>query len=431
MRIGIVLAAWVMTAVGFGQEYFVQPATGNDGNDGLTSATAFATLARGVRDLQPGDTLRIVDPGEPIRESLRFPRVNGTPEQPVTVDGGGALLCGFDVVAAEKWSDAGGGLFEYSFPAALATNCHPLLRIDGREVKRETKGDELPEGGYAWIDHIKLRYRPVGGRLPDMLEVTVRESCVQIQSSSYIRIRNLRVEGAHNDGFNMHGDCKGLVFENIEGRYNGDDGFSAHEDVTAAVCGGYFHHNSYGIEDISASQTSFFGVRVENNRTGAHFAGGFHALVDCTVRDNETAQVLVDPGTAPGGEFGGVKTGPMYAGLVFLRNTGLDGGKGGLVVQKGASAMAIRCRIRGAENGLVLRDGATVDFRASSVDDCVAAEVVVDKSRLMQDQNRFYPGRFTVDGTSYGAEQWSDVIAAWQTPETSSVVAPPKDAAGE
>lgn len=62
-------------------EYFVAP-TGDDAADGLTETTPFATVGRGVRDLQPGDVLTIL-PGE-YNEAIGT-RVSGRPDAPITI----------------------------------------------------------------------------------------------------------------------------------------------------------------------------------------------------------------------------------------------------------------------------------------------------------------------------------------------------------
>ena len=54
----------------------------DDAADGLTSATAFASVAKGVSVLAPGDTLCIL-PGEYFEAVATA--VSGTPEAPVTI----------------------------------------------------------------------------------------------------------------------------------------------------------------------------------------------------------------------------------------------------------------------------------------------------------------------------------------------------------
>ncbi|MBM4049915.1 MAG: hypothetical protein FJ279_32870, partial [Planctomycetes bacterium] len=74
-------------------EYFVAR-SGNDGGDGLSEKTAFATVAKGVAALKPGDTLTIL-PGMYF-ESVSA-RISGKPEAPITIRAkrpGTALLRG-------------------------------------------------------------------------------------------------------------------------------------------------------------------------------------------------------------------------------------------------------------------------------------------------------------------------------------------------
>ncbi|MCA9022434.1 MAG: hypothetical protein KDA74_19935, partial [Planctomycetaceae bacterium] len=61
----------------------------------------------------------------------------------------------------------------------------------------------------------------------------------------------------YNDGFNIHGHCEDVLFENIRAIECGDDGISAHETAEYRVDGFVSIGNSTGICDTGASKTSY------------------------------------------------------------------------------------------------------------------------------------------------------------------------------
>lgn len=83
-----------------GRQLQVNPRTGLDTHDGITQPVK--TIARGVRLAQPGDTLHLA-PGI-YHESLDLSLKMGEPDNPITVDGHGAVLDGSEPVRAQNGS---------------------------------------------------------------------------------------------------------------------------------------------------------------------------------------------------------------------------------------------------------------------------------------------------------------------------------------
>jgi hypothetical protein len=77
-------------------------------------------------------------------------------------------------------------------------------------------------------------------------------------------IRNVTATHPYNDGFNIHGDCRAVVFENIRAIECGDDGISAHESAQYRVFGFVSIGNSTGICDTGTSETSYEGVLIRD-----------------------------------------------------------------------------------------------------------------------------------------------------------------------
>ncbi|MBL9155658.1 MAG: right-handed parallel beta-helix repeat-containing protein, partial [Verrucomicrobiales bacterium] len=93
------------------------------------------------------------------------------------------------------------------------------------------------------------------------IAVPVRSAGVQFGGdNAHLVIRNLTATHPYNDGFNIHGDCRDVVFENIRAIECGDDGISAHESAQYRVDGFVSIGNSTGICDTGTAQTSYRNV---------------------------------------------------------------------------------------------------------------------------------------------------------------------------
>jgi len=86
----------------------------------------------------------------------------------------------------------------------------------------------------------------------------MRSAGVQMSGdNAHLVIKNLTATHPYNDGFNIHGDCRDVVFENIRAIECGDDGISAHETAEYRVDGFVSIGNSTGICDTVAAKTSY------------------------------------------------------------------------------------------------------------------------------------------------------------------------------
>lgn len=100
---------------------------------------------------------------------------------------------------------------------------------------------------------------PAGQKLAEAdIAAPVRSAGVQMSGdNAHLVIRNLTATHPYNDGFNIHGDCRDVVFENIRAIECGDDGISAHESAEYRVDGLVSIGNSTGITDTVAAHTSY------------------------------------------------------------------------------------------------------------------------------------------------------------------------------
>ena len=264
----------------------------------------YRTLASAVAAAQPGDTIRIAPGSGPYRETLYIPR-SGTAEQPITVDGSGETITGFDPLVFEERDG------EWSFDVASFLAARP--NIQGF-TKAGGKWTSVVPGGFpsVLVHHgrrvfqdaatgrfeEKVRLSDDGSRLilldpaqRDGWEIAARDRVVVILNASHQTFRNIRATGSLNDGFNLHGTGEGLVFANIEGSQNLDEGFSAHDTIACEITGGVFTQNDNGIGNVGQSRLIARDIRTfDNTGYGLWFLDATATLENASSWGNGVAQ---------------------------------------------------------------------------------------------------------------------------------------------
>ena len=249
------------------------------------------TIAHAIKAAQPGDTIHL----EPkiYRDYAGFYGKKGEPGKPITLDGHGATLEGSDPLDPAQWKEVSPGLF-------AADNLLPSLNdaligrwfflFDGRMqlMNRTSKGrsapfkkpGELQPGEWTFVKD-PAREKPPSKQIygtffvrlaPDTkladagIFVPVRSAGVQFSGdNAHLVIKNITATHPYNDGFNIHGDCRDCVFENIHAIECGDDGISAHESAQYRVDGLVSIGNSTGITDTGTAQTSYRNIYLARN----------------------------------------------------------------------------------------------------------------------------------------------------------------------
>lgn len=249
------------------------------------------TIAHAIKAAQPGDTIHL----EPkiYRDYAGFYGKKGEPGKPITLDGHGATLEGSDPLDPAQWKEVSPGLF-------AADNLLPSLNdaligrwfflFDGRMqlMNRTSKGrsapfkkpGELQPGEWTFVKD-PAREKPPSKQIygtffvrlaPDTkladagIFVPVRSAGVQFSGdNAHLVIKNITATHPYNDGFNIHGDCRDCVFENIRAIECGDDGISAHESAQYRVDGLVSIGNSTGITDTGTAQTSYRNIYLARN----------------------------------------------------------------------------------------------------------------------------------------------------------------------
>jgi hypothetical protein len=386
--------------------YYVDNRAGSDTNDGKTEGTPLATIAHAVSLCKTSDTIVLTNTGIPYREPIRLGKLGGTPERPFIVEGNGAVLSGLTTIGSGQWTGVGDGV--YLFPIEKQPYGHPFLVNHGRRLSSADALDALGPEEFYWGREAGVYFRCAPGKTLASYELgaTLTVSGFATAGASYVICRNLVCEFFANDGFNMHGDCRGIYLENVVARHNGDDGISIHEAGGLVVRNAHVHHNANGIQDVNASRSFYNGVVAEHNGVGASFCGGFHSLVDCIITGSTTDQVDVVaslPKHLIGSDYNPICRTTLFAKNVILRG---DGNRAGLRVRNGGSAVVEHSVISGSKAGVFVHDEAVCHLTTSVIADCECA-VLSDSADVFRDYNVYHPGRMKWLGTYYDPQQWN------------------------
>jgi hypothetical protein len=245
------------------------------------------TIHHAIKVALPGDTIHL-EPGKIYRDYAGFYGKKGEPGKPITLDGHGATLEGSDPLDPAQWREVSPGLFaadELLPNLSDAVIGRWFFLFDGKMqlMGRTSKGrseplkqpEDLQPGEWTFVKDPSLEKPPSkqiygsfyirlapGTALTDAkIFVPVRSAGVQFGGdNANLVIRNLTATHPYNDGFNIHGDCRDVVFENIRAIECGDDGISAHESAQYRVDGFVSIGNSTGICDTGTAQTSYRNV---------------------------------------------------------------------------------------------------------------------------------------------------------------------------
>ena len=342
----------------FATEWHVDSTKGDDSNDGLSAATAFKTLERATKHLKAGDVLNLAA-GSFFRESLVI-RASGTAAKPIVVRGNGAVVSGLHPIDAAKWESKGSDLWFQSSDRCWGA-LRPRVFIGDEMISVQIPPQELKPGTATWRRE-GVYFRAESGKSPQdyaLLGAVGRSkaehSGVLIDGRSYVTIENLAAQHFPNDGFNVHGICRGLVFKNIVARHNGDDGFSIHDDVCATVIGLHSHHNDYGIQDVGFSQTIVTGAILEENRLcGFDEHDGIRILRDSVVRANGRRQI----GMHSSKDADKTVSPSMRFLSAYLENVKVEcGGEEAIFVEDDVTLVAKKCTFSGSKTGLEMTGG--------------------------------------------------------------------------
>jgi len=147
MILRTLLCLVLIQSAAFGATYYVDNRAGSDDNDGKTQETALATIARAITLSKTSDTIVLTKTGIAYNEPILLVRRGGTPQEPFTIEGNGAVLSGLKTLAPEEWKKTGDDL--YFFPLNQTPYGQPYLANGGKKlVKGSAAGALAPEQFY-------------------------------------------------------------------------------------------------------------------------------------------------------------------------------------------------------------------------------------------------------------------------------------------
>jgi hypothetical protein len=279
----------------------------------------YRTLAAAAAAAQPGDTIKIAPGSGPYREIL-YTRTSGSPGAPITIDGSGELLTGADPLApfvrnGDSWTCDLTPHHTTAQPVQGFTQNKNKNKTDGRWTSKLTpapipfvliyRGERLRQDRITGqltrhatlsADQNTLTLHP--GASPDGWEISVRPHVVRTTgATSYHIYRYIRAAGSLNDGFNMHGGGRNLVFEDIEAFNNLDEGFSAHDTVNCTLTRARLHDNDNGLTNANHSTMRAVDIVCHDNLGFGFYLQGATADVDnLDSARNGVAQLVLHAG---------------------------------------------------------------------------------------------------------------------------------------
>ena len=324
------------------RDIYVDNVAGLETNDGLAATAGakgrgpFKTIHRGMRTAVPGDVVHLVkNAGVPYRESVVFHDRVCPAELPIVLDGHGAVIEGCEAVDLAQWELVEPGLYRKT---KLLKHCDSAVvgryffRFDGvmQHMGRTSKGPSamlkdpmlLRPGEWTFVPaELKVEAQEIvdpkeAARLKEQahadgafyvkldpakkvtdykIEYPARSSGVQVSGrNENIVIRNLEVRHVYNDGYNIHGYSRGVLFENVAAIECGDDGISAHDDCRITVRGMLSKGNSTGFCHTNESWSDAEDVRIEGCLGFDVFVlgSGRHRLAKSLVRSAASSSVV-------------------------------------------------------------------------------------------------------------------------------------------
>lgn len=294
------IAFVLVVGVAAARDWYVNPGTGNDAAAGTIDAPV--RLAQAAVDrARPGDVIHLLPPGTVYRQTIV---IEGT--RKLTIEGNDVTLTGADPLPEEGWEQLDGGLRRLQLPRHRLEwmKNRALVVFDGRGVRMgrsPTVRKDFPPletigpGEFAWEPVDDARgYLYISGE-PSEDEWAVRAAGITtLGTNRDLTIRNLNARHMLNDGFNIHGDCRGLRCENIAAYENYDEGFSAHDTSEAVVVAGRFRGNDNAVFDINRSETAYENCVFSNSISKeVGFAGKRHRLTDCRIAASAPVAVMI------------------------------------------------------------------------------------------------------------------------------------------
>ena len=281
------------------RDFYVNPEAGNDESTGSRDSP-LATAQRAVDLAESGDTIHLQPDGALYHQEIVL-----CGKRSITIDGHGVTLTGADPLPADGWEQIEGDLHRRKLNRPW--NDRHLLIVGGKanrmgrspSAKPDFPGPaDLKPGEFAWTDiDESTGWLYVRGSLQDLQWGTRIAGIRTIGENCDITIRNLNCRHALNDGFNIHGDCRGVRCSKITGYENYDEGFSAHDTCQCWITDGRFWGNDNAVADVNAADTYYKNCEFRESMSyEVLLHGGHHSLEDCRIIASSVTAISIHPG---------------------------------------------------------------------------------------------------------------------------------------
>jgi hypothetical protein len=422
----LLLLVSLATSSTAGQIFYVDNKTGSDGYDGLSPTPTpaeksgpFATIMQAVKKATVGATISLANTGVDYRENVSIEGYKkGRAATPLVIEGNGATVSGLLPIPSERWTllkddiywtenklpDGKYGLLpnsnwlsHYRHQGWFTEKQAPeIFFVNGKTAPHTRTLESIPVGGFFYdtqASRRRLYFRlPAGKSLKD-LTIDIPQNEGVYVSDDYVVVRNLRSIYSQDDGFSGFWGI-GVVFENINGSFNCDQGFSVHGTSVSLVDGGLFERNGgCGICDVMSSTSIFRNCVVRDNMiTGAMMMGLAHSFLNCRFSGNDSIQVMGSSGTA-----------------VQMVNCIVDGEGGGPTGVQIDAGRLDHCTIVNCRDGLSLNTGSV---KNSLISDCGGSLVVASQPKsFSMSKTVLGLGIVQVGGEKVGRDKWAEFAA--------------------
>ena len=355
---------------------YVDNLGGSDGAGDGSQAKPFGTIMRGVKELRPGCMLNVANTETAYHESVRI-QTAGTTEEPIILEGNGAVNSGMMRRPLQDWKAEGGDVFSLKLPnnawgmQRRWESSFDIVRFDGKPGRNATSRDALEPGAYFLYKnqkelktdplHNTLFVKLAKGKTPADISVeTISIVSLFCVMASHVTVRDFISEYAGDDGFASVRPAADVLFERVESRYNMDQGIS-HHGSRVLVRNSHFHHNagSCVVDVYPEARIRYENCLMEDDtwRGGVEFYSGHFEMVDCVIRGNPKKAMLVTRGAD-----------------VMLRNCLLTGqeeaGVQGLQVTEKSKLTMENCTLANFNIGLIVKEDCDVAVRNSAFFHC-------------------------------------------------------------
>lgn len=311
MKIQFAVAAFCCGLTLSAATYYVDNIKGNDRNDG-SKERPVASIEKGLTLLKKSDRLEVApNNGKPYRRP--YPGTygksygvyhGGTPENPMVINGNGAVISGLAEIPVKTWKKTDDGLFKMPFwPMSNMYRNYTkqdywlpeakIFFVNGERTTNCLSMAELKKtpNAFWWSRKEKsLYYNPPAGKTISDVKIELPSNSGFYVMADHTRVENFTMILSFNDGFDTNRHPRNVIFKNCVAVDNCGQAFSCHdtgvvyyEDCVAIRCA------SSGACDVHSSNTTYVRcVFIDNVFECGVFGANYsaHTYADCLIAGN-------------------------------------------------------------------------------------------------------------------------------------------------